>query len=151
MSSTRETCEIMEADVVGREIEDATDELVEMIVTNNRRNFQVIAVAGMGGIGKTTLAQKVYNNSRIGDNFKVRIWICVREKYSDVRLLQEIIGKPKAATEVPNGFPNCSLFSAGLLEGGASFSCWMTYGDRTYGLIFSETRCKMEQLADVFW
>ncbi|XP_020082365.1 putative disease resistance protein RGA3 [Ananas comosus] len=51
MSSARETCEIMEADVVGREIEDATDELVEMIVTNNRRNFQVIAVAGMGGIG----------------------------------------------------------------------------------------------------
>ncbi|OAY78756.1 putative disease resistance protein RGA3 [Ananas comosus] len=93
MSSTRETCEIMEADVVGREIEDATDELVEMIVTNNRRNFQVIAVAGMGGIGKTTLAQKLYNNPRIGDHFQVRIWICVSQKYSDVRLLQEITRK----------------------------------------------------------
>nr|CAD1843711.1 unnamed protein product [Ananas comosus var. bracteatus] len=80
----------MEADVVGREIEDAADELVEMIVTNNRRNFQVTAVAGMGGIGKTTLAQKVYNNPRIGDHFQVRIWICVTQKYSDVRLLQEI-------------------------------------------------------------
>nr|CAD1843651.1 unnamed protein product [Ananas comosus var. bracteatus] len=91
MSSTRETCEIMEADVVGREIEDATDELVEMIVTNNRRNFQVIAVAGMGGIGKTTLAQKVYNNPRIGDHFQVRIWICVTQKYSAVRLSQDII------------------------------------------------------------
>ncbi|OAY85684.1 putative disease resistance protein RGA3 [Ananas comosus] len=93
MSSTRETCEIMEADVVGREIEDATDELVEMIVTNNRRNFQVIAVAGMGGIGKTTLAQKLYNNPRIGDHFQVKIWICVTQKYSDVRLLQEITRK----------------------------------------------------------
>ncbi|OAY85683.1 putative disease resistance protein RGA3 [Ananas comosus] len=93
MSSTRETCEIMEADVVGREIEDATDELVEMIVTNNRRNFQVIAVAGMGGIGKTTLAQKVYNNPRIGDHFQVKIWICVTQKYSDVRLSQDIIRK----------------------------------------------------------
>nr|CAD1843643.1 unnamed protein product [Ananas comosus var. bracteatus] len=46
-SSMRETCEIMEADVVGREIEDATDELVEMIVANDRRNFQVTAVTGM--------------------------------------------------------------------------------------------------------
>ncbi|XP_020083796.1 putative disease resistance protein RGA3 [Ananas comosus] len=93
MSSARETCEIMEADVVGREIEDATDELVEMIVTNNRRNFQVIAVAGMGGIGKTTLAQKVDNNPRIRENFQVRIWICVSQKYSAVQLLQEITRK----------------------------------------------------------
>nr|CAD1843825.1 unnamed protein product [Ananas comosus var. bracteatus] len=93
MSSTRETCEIMEADVVGREIEDATDELVEMIVTNRRRNFQVAAVAGTGGIGKTTLAQKVYNNPRIGDHFQVKIWMCVTQKYSDVRLLQDIIRK----------------------------------------------------------
>ncbi|XP_020081493.1 putative disease resistance protein RGA3 [Ananas comosus] len=93
MSSTRETCEIMEADVVGREIEDATDVLVEMIVANNRRNFQVIAVAGMGGIGKTTLAQKVDNNPRIRENFQVRIWICVSQKYSAVQLLQEITRK----------------------------------------------------------
>ncbi|XP_020085325.1 putative disease resistance protein RGA3 [Ananas comosus] len=64
-----------------------------MIVTNNRRTFQVIAVAGMGGIGKTTLAQKVYNNPRIGDHFQVRIWICVTQKYSDVRLTQDIIRK----------------------------------------------------------
>ncbi|OAY85687.1 putative disease resistance protein RGA3 [Ananas comosus] len=92
-SSTRETCEIIEADVVGSEIEDATDELVEMTVTNDRRNFQVTAVTGMGGIGKTTLAQKVYNNPRIGDHFQVRIWICVTQNYSDVRLLQEITRK----------------------------------------------------------
>nr|CAD1843653.1 unnamed protein product [Ananas comosus var. bracteatus] len=92
-SSTHETCEIMEADVVGREIEDATDELVEMIVTNDRRNFHVTAVTGMGGIGKTTLGQKVYNNPRIGDHFQVKIWICVTQKYSDVRLLQEITRK----------------------------------------------------------
>ncbi|XP_020084229.1 putative disease resistance protein RGA3 [Ananas comosus] len=92
-SAARETCEIMEADVVGREIEDATDRLAEVIITNDRRNFQVTAVTGMGGIGKTTLAQKVYNNPRIGDNFQVRIWICVTQKYSDVRLLQEITRK----------------------------------------------------------
>nr|CAD1843644.1 unnamed protein product [Ananas comosus var. bracteatus] len=92
-SYTRETCEIMEVDVVGREIEDATDELVEMIVTDYRPNFQLTAVTGMGGIGKTMLAQKVYNSKRIEDNFQVRIWICVTQKYSDVQLLQEITRK----------------------------------------------------------
>nr|CAD1843647.1 unnamed protein product [Ananas comosus var. bracteatus] len=94
---SRKTREIMDADVVGREIEDATDELVEMIVTNNRRNLQVIAVAGMGGIGKTTLAQNVYNNPRIGDHFQVRIWICVTQKYSDDQLLQEITRKAEGS------------------------------------------------------
>nr|CAD1843650.1 unnamed protein product [Ananas comosus var. bracteatus] len=92
-SCMRETCEIVEADIVGREIEDATDRLADVIVTNDQQKFQVTAVTGMGGIGKTTLAQKVYNNRRIGDNFQVRIWICITQKYSDVRLLQEIIGK----------------------------------------------------------
>nr|CAD1843646.1 unnamed protein product [Ananas comosus var. bracteatus] len=92
-SYTRETCEIVEADVVGREIEDATERLAEVIITNDRRNFQVTAVTGMGGIGKTTLAQKVYNNPRIRENFQVRIWICISQKYSAVQLLQEITRK----------------------------------------------------------
>nr|CAD1843703.1 unnamed protein product [Ananas comosus var. bracteatus] len=148
---SRETCEIMDADVVGREIEDATDRLADMIVTNNRGNFHVIAVAGMGGIGKTTLAQKVYNNPRIGDRFQVKIWVCVTENIQMFDCYRRLFEKQKVVTEVPNEFQNYSLFSARPLEGGASFSCWTMYGDRSYGLIYSETRYETEQLVDVFW
>ncbi|RWW31137.1 hypothetical protein GW17_00004247 [Ensete ventricosum] len=46
-------------------------------------------MTGMGGIGKTTLAQKIFNDSRIIDNYEIRLWVCVFQKvYSEIDLLK---------------------------------------------------------------
>ncbi|PHT35074.1 hypothetical protein CQW23_26874 [Capsicum baccatum] len=48
----------------------------------------------MGGIGKTTLAQVVYNDKKVTDHFYLKGWFCVSEAYDAFRitkgLLQEI-------------------------------------------------------------
>ncbi|KAG1362123.1 putative disease resistance protein RGA3 [Cocos nucifera] len=63
------------------------------------------AIVGMGGIGKTTLAQKIYNDEKLRDNFNQmpRIWLCVSQDFSESELLRSIIeqagGNPREAKE----------------------------------------------------
>ncbi|XP_059654301.1 putative disease resistance RPP13-like protein 1 [Cornus florida] len=47
----------------------------------------------MGGLGKTTLAQLVYNDDRVknDDNFEFRMWVCVTANYDYKRILKEMI------------------------------------------------------------
>ncbi|KAL9252257.1 Disease resistance protein RPM1-like protein [Drosera capensis] len=51
----------------------------------------VIAVVGMGGLGKTTLARRVYKDGAVGSNFPFRAWITVFQSYSPVTLLRDIM------------------------------------------------------------
>ncbi|XP_044499016.1 putative disease resistance RPP13-like protein 1 isoform X2 [Mangifera indica] len=63
-----------EQGVYGRDKDKA--ELLKMV--KNGANFQVIAVVGMGGIGKTTIAREVYNHKELEDfKFEKKAWVCV--------------------------------------------------------------------------
>ncbi|XP_044498913.1 putative disease resistance RPP13-like protein 1 [Mangifera indica] len=60
--------------VYGRNEDEA--ELLKMVKSG--ANFQVIAVVGMGGIGKTTIAREVYNHKELEDfKFEKKAWVCV--------------------------------------------------------------------------
>jgi hypothetical protein len=80
--------------VVGEKIEEDTRALVAQILqTRNEvnNNIMVVAIVGVGGIGKTTLAQKVFNDDAIQGNFSKKIWLSVNQNFSDVELLRRAI------------------------------------------------------------
>ncbi|CAJ2652579.1 unnamed protein product [Trifolium pratense] len=82
---------ISEPKVYGRE--DDKEKIVEFLLTQARdcEFSSVYPIIGLGGVGKTTLAQLVYNDVRVSSNFHTKIWVCVSENFSVKRILCSII------------------------------------------------------------
>lgn len=87
---------VEEMNLIGREKQ--KEEIVEMLLTEDvgGNNVSVIPIVGMGGLGKTTLAQIVYNNEEIVKDFDLRMWVYVSVDFDVIRITKSII---ESATE----------------------------------------------------
>ncbi|WOL15628.1 putative disease resistance protein [Canna indica] len=59
----------------------------------NQRRRSVISIVGMGGIGKTTLARKLFNDSQVKRHFQVLCWVTVSQSYRAADILKTIAKK----------------------------------------------------------
>uniref|UniRef100_A0ACD5Y0N1 Uncharacterized protein n=1 Tax=Avena sativa TaxID=4498 RepID=A0ACD5Y0N1_AVESA len=93
--SSRETsADLDRSGVVGEKIEEDTRALVAQIMhtgTEVNHSITVVAIVGVGGIGKTTLAQNVFNDEAIQDEFSKKIWLSVTQNFNEVELLRSVI------------------------------------------------------------
>ncbi|KAK4426598.1 Disease resistance protein RGA2 [Sesamum alatum] len=60
-------------------------------VVRDHDDLSIYVVWGMGGLGKTTLEQMIYNDERPERHFELRIWVCVSDDFSMQRLVKAIV------------------------------------------------------------
>ncbi|XP_057957202.1 putative disease resistance protein RGA3 [Malania oleifera] len=87
--ASRETNSAIDDSKFGRENDVLT--IVNKVTGSCSNGLSVIPIVGMGGIGKTTLAQLIYNDERVKEHFDARIWVCVSENFDVKRILKEIL------------------------------------------------------------
>jgi hypothetical protein len=94
---------IDESAIVGDAIKAATNSLVqELLAKEPKIKMKVVSITGAGGMGKTTLAKKIFNDKAIQVEFGCRIWLSVTESYSSEGLLSSAITQAGGGTD-PRG------------------------------------------------
>ncbi|CDP03421.1 unnamed protein product [Coffea canephora] len=79
ISENRETDSVtVGASFVGRD-DDVSSIVTQLTATSNNETLSVHPIVGLGGIGKTTVAQKVFNGLNIKNHFDKRMWVCVSD------------------------------------------------------------------------
>ncbi|ESW17616.1 hypothetical protein PHAVU_007G254400 [Phaseolus vulgaris] len=98
------------SNVTGREHDQ--NEIVKLLVQDvHHQTLSVVPIVGMGGLGKTTLAKLVFNDTNIDACFPLKMWVCVSNDFELRNVLNKIINSvPNPTSE------NNSNFETGQLQ-----------------------------------
>ncbi|KAL1332100.1 putative disease resistance RPP13-like protein 1 [Arachis hypogaea] len=77
--------------------------LSEDAVADGGCKIGVLAIVGMGGLGKTTLAKLLYNDDQVREKFHVKAWVSTSKDFDVVKLAKSLLESvTSAATNLDN-------------------------------------------------
>ncbi|KAJ6865892.1 disease resistance RPP13-like protein 1 [Populus alba x Populus x berolinensis] len=97
--SEKTTPLVNESLVYGRDAD--KEAIMEHLLTQHNTdgsNLCAVSIAGMGGIGKTTLAQLIYNDERVDECFELKAWVWASQQFDVARIIKDILDKINAST-----------------------------------------------------
>ncbi|KAL9423101.1 hypothetical protein AB3S75_035235 [Citrus x aurantiifolia] len=102
------------ANVFGRD--DDKERILHMLLSDEfdkEDDASVIPIIGMPGLGKTTLAQLLFNEERVREHFESKMWVCVTVDYDLPRILKGMI---EFHSKMEYSTSSISLLETRLLE-----------------------------------
>ncbi|MQM18108.1 hypothetical protein Taro_051095 [Colocasia esculenta] len=104
-----------EGEVLGRG-EEKEEVIGFLLSSDDEITPSTVAITGMGGLGKTTLAQFVYNDRRVEGHFNLKMWVCTNADYDVVKLTSEILGSTGYDMRFLWGVENLDVYQRKLME-----------------------------------
>ncbi|EXB37274.1 Disease resistance protein RPM1 [Morus notabilis] len=114
-------------------IEKPKQERVSWLLKDEVSNVQVVAVVGMGGLGKTTLVNQVYRDDEVKQRFQHRAWITVSQSFDLREVLVKIVEQLLRGIAQP--IPN-ETYSKDILSLKQDIICFL--GDKKYLIVLDD-------------
>ena len=86
--------------IVSRSRDKERKKIIEVLLSHQASSdLLVLPIVGMGGLGKTTLAQLIYNDPRVQEQFQLLKWVCVSDDFNVCNLANEICNESETIME----------------------------------------------------
>ncbi|WVZ48835.1 hypothetical protein U9M48_000237 [Paspalum notatum var. saurae] len=88
--------------IVSRSRDQERNKIIEMLLKGQAYSdgdLMVVPIVGMGGLGKTTLAQLIYNDPQVHEHFQLLKWVCVSDDFNVRDLANKICNASETSLE----------------------------------------------------